>query len=255
ASLPTAGQVMAGPAASGSAVSTPTPPEAAAEPKRAPVETADAAVIAALPATHTAPNDLAATGGMTPTPTPLALPARIPVPVAAAAPAAAPAAQLGAAVATLVARDTGVSHLVIRLAPMELGRVEISVSRAPDELASVTLQVERPETLALLLHDQANLHRMLDAAGLPAAQTAVNIQLAPAHTVSAIGAGAASGGYDPATSQNTAGGAGDGRAAPNDRSPAQERSAPAGQAENSADTVAPAPINWRFARSSLDITA
>ena len=59
-------------------------------------------------------------------------------------------------------------RLTLHLAPAELGAVQIGIERAPDGPAKVSLLVERPETLLLLMRDQPALHRALDAAGLPA---------------------------------------------------------------------------------------
>lgn len=74
----------------------------------------------------------------------------------------------------------GGQRMVVRLDPAELGKVEVRVERAEGGPAQVSLTVERPETLLLLLRDQPGLHRALDQAGVPAEGRALQFQLAPA---------------------------------------------------------------------------
>lgn len=96
-------------------------------------------------------------------------------------PAAAPppAAQVAPAVAALVSTSAqdGVQRLVLRLSPVELGQVEVRVERAEGGPATIALTVERPETLLLLVRDQAGLQRALDQAGIPAEGRTVQFQL------------------------------------------------------------------------------
>ena len=61
----------------------------------------------------------------------------------------------------------GAQSMMLRLTPSELGTVQIQISRDRDGAASVSVLVERPETLRLLLHDQAQLQHALTQAGLP----------------------------------------------------------------------------------------
>ena len=78
--------------------------------------------------------------------------------------------------------------MTLHLAPAELGAVQIGIERAPDGPAKVSLLVERPETLLLLMRDQPALHRALDAAGLPAEGRTLHFGLAqpgPASTTAA----------------------------------------------------------------------
>ena len=56
---------------------------------------------------------------------------------------------------------------MIRLAPTELGHVQVRIERPADAPARVVLAVERPDTLMLLMRDQPQLNRALDAAGVP----------------------------------------------------------------------------------------
>ena len=109
-------------------------------------------------------------------------------PAAAAAaeqPALTPAAQVGPALASFAvgaAQPDAPQHLIIRLDPAELGRVQVRIERTPDGPARVELVVERPDTLLMLLRDQPQLHRALDLAGVPAADRTLQFQLAPAFT-------------------------------------------------------------------------
>ncbi len=84
----------------------------------------------------------------------------------AASQAAPPAAQLAQAVASLHVGADGTSHTTIRLDPAELGQLQIRISRAPDGTASVTIAVDRPETLSTLQGDLGHLHQALDRAGV-----------------------------------------------------------------------------------------
>jgi len=90
-----------------------------------------------------------------------------------------PAAQLGAAFIALPAAAPGAAQtLVIRLDPLELGRVQIRVERSQDGPARVALSVERTDTLMLLLQDRPRLDQALDQAGVPAAGRIVEFSLA-----------------------------------------------------------------------------
>jgi hypothetical protein len=61
----------------------------------------------------------------------------------------------------------GAPRLTMRLAPPELGHVQIRIDRATDMPARVEITVEKAETLTLLLRDQSQLQRALDQAGVP----------------------------------------------------------------------------------------
>jgi hypothetical protein len=89
-----------------------------------------------------------------------------------------PAAQLASAAAALHVGPNGTSHVTVRLAPAELGQVEIRISRAQDGTSSVSVAVERPETLATLQNDLGHLHQALDRAGVGDQRT-VSMHLAP----------------------------------------------------------------------------
>ncbi len=94
-----------------------------------------------------------------------------------AAPTATPAAQLAQAVTSLHVGADGSSHVTIKLDPIELGQLQIRISRAADGTASVNVAVERPQTLASLQGDLGHLHEALDRAGLPE-QRSVSLHLA-----------------------------------------------------------------------------
>jgi Meckel syndrome type 1 protein len=86
-----------------------------------------------------------------------------PAPAARAAPVAWPARQIAPfAVALALGPD---ASLNLTLEPVELGRVEIAIERNGTE-AIISVNAERPETLALLQRDRAELERALATAGL-----------------------------------------------------------------------------------------
>lgn len=142
-----------------------------------------AAISAALPSPMppmAAMATLAATHALPPPPPPLIRPA-----AAAEQPVLSPAAQVSPALASFVisaVQPNAPQHLIIRLDPAELGRVQVRIERTPDGPARVELVVERPDTLLMLLRDQPQLHRALDLAGVPAPDRTLQFQLAPAAT-------------------------------------------------------------------------
>jgi hypothetical protein len=140
------------PALSGAAL--PALPEAAPPPASATAAaTGDAAV---LP--QPMPADLAARPAEPPAPA--AAPPRVPPPV--------PALQVAPVAVALAMLPGDRSALRIALEPPELGRVEVRIIRGSDGEDSVRILVERPETLALLQRDRAELGRALDQAGMQA---------------------------------------------------------------------------------------
>jgi hypothetical protein len=88
-----------------------------------------------------------------------------------------PAAQASAALVTLTRHD-GTQTLQLRLHPEELGGLTIRVARPADGPPSVSLTADRADTLALLVRDQAQLHRSLDQAGIPAEGRTLSFHLA-----------------------------------------------------------------------------
>ena len=107
-----------------------------------------------------------------------------------------PVAQLGAAFVSLPAARAGAAQtLVIRLDPLELGRVQIRVERGGDGPAQVSLAVERTDTLLLLMQDRPRLDQVLTQAGVPPEGRTLTFSLG-----------------DPQLGGGAAGGAGDGHA-------------------------------------------
>ena len=78
---------------------------------------------------------------------------------------------------TAAAAATGPSHVIVRLDPAELGRVQVGILRQPDGPSRIELVAERPETLQLLMRDQPALHRALDLAGVPAEGRTLHFQV------------------------------------------------------------------------------
>ena len=79
-----------------------------------------------------------------------------------------PAAQLSGTILRFSADKSGEQRLSVKLTPEELGKVEISLSRAKSGATSVSITAERAATLSLLTNDQRTLERSLDHAGVAA---------------------------------------------------------------------------------------
>ncbi len=121
----------------------------------------------------------------------------------AAAPEAAPATQLAHAVASLHVGADGTSHTTIKLDPVELGQVQIRISRAQDGTSSISVAVERPDTLASLQNDLGHLHQALDRAGV-SEQRSVTLHLAGADQAGSQSLGSGAGGMAQGGSQQGA---------------------------------------------------
>jgi flagellar hook-length control protein FliK len=108
--------------------------------------------------------------------------AAAPAPIAASAAhqatLAAPTAQIAHAVAVHIAPGAS-GNVTIQLQPAELGAVQVRIERAHDGSATVTVQVEKNDTLHVLQQDMPRLHQALDRAGLPAESRQVTLHLAP----------------------------------------------------------------------------
>ncbi len=104
------------------------------------------------------------------------------IPHAAVADAPPPAAQLDTQLAGWTAAPSGHQQLTIRFDPAELGRMQVTIAQPKDGPATVTLLVERPETMLLLLRDQPQLQHTLTRAGVPEADRQLTIALAPPAT-------------------------------------------------------------------------
>lgn len=108
------------------------------------------------------------------------------------APAQSPAGQVAPVMVSLAAGPAGTHHLVMRLDPPELGRVEIRVEHGPDTGASVEVVADRPGTLALLRQDAPALHQALTDAGIPTQRRSLTMQLG--HQSGQFAAGQGNGG-------------------------------------------------------------
>ncbi|HEX3348698.1 MAG TPA: flagellar hook-length control protein FliK, partial [Acetobacteraceae bacterium] len=90
-----------------------------------------------------------------------------------------PAITQAAPVVVALAMRTGSSSLSIRLAPAELGELHVRIERPGNGAANVSLTADRPETLAMLMRDQTQLHRALDNAGIATDGRQLSFHLAP----------------------------------------------------------------------------
>ncbi len=165
-----------------------------------------------------------------------------------AAPAA-PAAQLGQAVAAVQIGAGASGHVTIRLQPAELGHVQISISRDGAGAASVSVAVERPETLSTLQADLGHLHQALDRAGVPD-QRSVSLHLAGAQDAQSQ-AGQAGGGGQGAP-QGSAGGFQQGSGQSRPGVPA---GTDAGAAAPGGEAPAVAEPASRWVRAGVNVTA
>jgi hypothetical protein len=104
-----------------------------------------------------------------------------------------PAAQLAQAVAGVHLAAGAQGQVTIHLQPGDLGAVQVKIERAPDGTATVTVQVEKSDTLQTLQQDISHLHQALDRAGVPAEQRQVTLHLAPAASTADTGASSGNG--------------------------------------------------------------
>jgi flagellar hook-length control protein FliK len=167
--------------------------------------------------------------------------------VAAPAPGA-PAAQLAPALIQ-IAHASGGHQITVRLAPAELGQVDIHIDRGADGTASVRVLVERPETLKLLQGDQATLNQTLDKAGLPSEGRSLSLSLSDtAGGGSAAFTGGQNDGHNGGQNGSQTGGQMGGQTSGQSGGTAR----PGGFAA-AAPATNPAAPNWR--RAGIDITA
>ena len=90
-----------------------------------------------------------------------------------------PAAQAAAPLIALASTRTS-QTTILRLDPGELGHLDIRIERSASGSTAVHMTAEKPETLALLVRDEAQLHRALDQAGVPAQGRSVTFHLTTA---------------------------------------------------------------------------
>jgi len=95
--------------------------------------------------------------------------------------ATSPAGQLGTILIASTRTPAGYQQLAVRLDPPELGHVRVAIAQPRGGPATITLSVERPETLLMVLRDAPALHRALDRAGVPAEARTISFELAPQH--------------------------------------------------------------------------
>ncbi len=156
-----------------------------------------------------------------------------------------PAAQAMPALVSL-GGSRGTTHVTVRLDPQELGQVQIRVEQPNDGPARVTLTAQRPQTLDLLVRDQAQLHHALDQAGVPAEGRSITFHLAPSTaSPDAISAGIGAG----------TGGSGSDRTPQHALSAPQPRRSPAAQDDSATDLNSPIQAAPRRQRAGIDITA
>ncbi|MBV9814091.1 MAG: flagellar hook-length control protein FliK [Acetobacteraceae bacterium] len=90
-----------------------------------------------------------------------------------------PAAQAIPAVVTLASQN-GTHSISLRLTPDELGSLHVHIERAASGATAVSLAADRADTLNLVMRDAAQLHRALDAAGVPSEGRRLSFHLVPA---------------------------------------------------------------------------
>ncbi len=162
---------------------------ALADPLTPSVPAADAASGRGTSASHSAANPAGPTvPTLSPGPAPpggLANPATLAPPAQAGsppapAPAPAPSAQVAQALADFTRAPGGAQQMTLQLTPRELGTVAIQLTQGAGGTVTMTVQVARPETLALLVQDQAGLQRALSTAGIAQSGRSLTFQLSDA---------------------------------------------------------------------------
>ena len=83
-----------------------------------------------------------------------------------AAPAAPAAEQLAPVLVTIARTPAGTQHMTLQLQPEALGHLQITIDRTANAATQIRIEVERPETLAMLRHDSPQLQRALDQTSL-----------------------------------------------------------------------------------------
>jgi flagellar hook-length control protein FliK len=211
--------------------------------------TAQGLTTVAAPASPNAVPAAPLTGDMTmqaPTPAATSTSSSVTTSAASLAPQAthaSPLSQVAPALMTLATSATGTQRLMLRLDPAGLGTVEVRIDRPADAPAHVDIGVSRPETLTLMLRDQAQLQHTLDQAGVPAEGRTISFHLTgqDADSLSRQPGGFGQSAYDGRS-------ASDGQST---RNGAATRG-PSDPDENLNLTL-PVPLQWQ--RAGLDITA
>ncbi len=154
---------------------------------------------------------------------------------------AAHASQVAPALLSLATSPTGTQRMTLRLDPADLGTVQVRIDRPVEAPAHIEVTVSRPETLNLLVRDQAQLQHTLDQAGVPSEGRTLSFHLS---SQDADSQSRQASGFDQSAGndRSTRNGATPGRAAPDDSDPG-----------NAASMPPPNPMRWQ--RAGLDITA
>jgi flagellar hook-length control protein FliK len=146
--------------------------------------------------------------------------------------------QVAHAVAAVHVAAGAQGQVTIHLQPGELGAVQVKIERAVDGTATVTVQVEKADTLHVLQQDVSHLHQALDRAGVPQEQRQVTLQLAAPSGADGFGTGTPAGG-------------GSGRGGqPQQHMAGSQQPAPAAEPAVEDDTAAP-----RWIAAGINITA
>lgn len=91
-----------------------------------------------------------------------------------------PAEQLAPVLVSIANTPAGVQHMTLQLRPDALGGLHIQIDRMPNAPTQIRIEVERPETLALLQRDTRQLQHALDQAEVPRQAMTVTFHAAPA---------------------------------------------------------------------------
>ena len=95
--------------------------------------------------------------------------------------------QVTPALLTLARTAGGSQQITVRLQPGELGMVQVRIARAVSGTTQIDVTAENPTTLLALQRDQLQLHRTLDAAGIPATGRTIAFHIVPAAQAAANG--------------------------------------------------------------------
>jgi hypothetical protein len=128
-----------------------------------------------------------AVSGAEPAATPTATPATASIAASPPAHHATAAEQVTPALLSLARTAGGSQQITVRLQPGELGMVQVRIARAVSGTTQIDVTAESPTTLLALQRDQPQLHRTLDAAGIPAAGRTIAFHLVPTAQAAANG--------------------------------------------------------------------
>jgi hypothetical protein len=95
--------------------------------------------------------------------------------------------QVTSALLTLAKSAGGSQQITIRLHPDVLGMVQVRIARALSGTTQIDVTAENPATLLALQRDQPQLHRALDAAGIPQAGRTIAFHVVPTAQAAANG--------------------------------------------------------------------